>query len=187
MDNLILKAILIFALPVVIILWTGYLMVQLSGGEQVSKLHDKSGREIPGLGTRRTGYDLDAIDQRWTALGANLKYERLGLELDLVYPFIYGGALAAALLLTWAQLGRTFSPFFLIAPVALTMIADWTENSIQLGQLKLFEVSHRAGLQSTWIRVASFATMTKVWLLIGSSLLLIGLLVWMVVRGVTQR
>ena len=195
MVNLIVRAIVLLVLPTVVILSGGYLMQRLSGREQIDERLAGS-PEGRGLGIRFTGYDSKAVSARWKALGTDdlskprpdlLKYERRGLELDLIFPFLYGGILAASLLCAWVALARPFAAVWLILPVAITVLADWTENLIQLGQLNLFEKSHGAVLQPAWIQVASVATMAKWFFLCGSSLLLIVLLVLMISRGVAGR
>jgi hypothetical protein len=83
--------------------------------------------------------------------------------------------LAAGLLLGWAFLDLRFSPAWLLAPVVLGMIADWTENVVQLRQLARFTAQPRQPLEEAWIRVASTATSVKIALL-GLSYLALGLL-----------
>jgi hypothetical protein len=89
--------------------------------------------------------------------------ERRFQELDLLFPFVYGGLLAAALLLAWARLGRSFSPAWVLLSLALLMFSDWTENLVQLAQLTRYE--HGQPLAPHWIRVASTATILKLALL----------------------
>jgi len=190
MDNFVVKAIVLLALPAAVFNGGAYVMSKLSGRPQVTqRLRDyaKAEDRTP-LGLRIGGYNLEAVSRHWGALDtATLKLERRALELDLVFPFFYGGALAAALLLAWAALNRPFDPVWLIVPVAITVVADWTENLLQLGQLRLFEASGKDGLRSGWIQIASTATTTKLAFFCGSSLLLIGLVVWMLVSGVARR
>jgi hypothetical protein len=133
-----------------------------------------------GLGLRLTGYDLAAVKAYWAALkaGEALDAERRMLELDLVFPFFYGAAFASALLCAWVALGRPFQPVWIMAPVIINVVADWTENLIQLCQLKLF--TSGAALQPGWIQIASGATMVKIFFFCGSYLFLACLVGWMI-------
>jgi hypothetical protein len=191
MANVFLRAVLLLALPTLVNIGGGYIMGRLSGREQIKKrlsehAPDRADRKM--LGLRWSGYNSKEVGRHWGALDAETQQdERLGLELDLAFPFLYGGSIAAALLLAWAALGRPFSPAWLVAPIAITMIADWTENLVQLSQLRLFAVSGEAGLHPGWIQVASAATVTKLLFLSGSSLLLIGLVISTVVCGLARR
>jgi hypothetical protein len=188
MDNFVVKAIFLLALPTVILFGGDYLMGSLSGRQLVAQRFQVNSKDGIGLGLRICGYDLAAVGRRWDALDPETrKHERLGLELDLIFPFFYGGGLATALLLGWAALNRPFHPAWLMAPIAIMMVADWIENLVQLTQLRLFDASGGAGLQSGWIQIASVATTTKLVFYCGSSLLLFGLSVWIVVGGVARR
>jgi hypothetical protein len=82
----------------------------------------------------------------------------------------------------WTELGKPFSLVWIIAPVLLTAIADWTENLTQLGQLGRFVVNGKAGLQAERVQTASTATVVKLFSFIfGLLAFLIGLAIW---RGV---
>jgi hypothetical protein len=104
---------------------------------------------------------------------------RRSLEIDLLFPFFYGAAFAGALLCAWVALGRPFHPAWLLAPVLIGVIADWIENLIQLGQLRLFKPGHAETLQPNWIQIASIATSLKLALFCISSLLVTGMVGWM--------
>lgn len=190
MDNFVVKAVILLALPTVVFIGGVYIMSKLSAREQVTQrlVEQANPEDRTGLGLRIFGYDLGAVSRHWGALDPDTrKLERRFLELDLIFPFFYGGALAAALLLAWVALDRPFHPVWLILPVAITVVADWAENLVQLGQLRLFDVSGKDGLQSGWIQIASAATTTKLAFYCSSSLLLIGLVAWMVVCSVVRR
>lgn len=189
MDNFVVKAIVLVALPFVVFFFGADLMAKLGGRQQITqRLSDQAKADRTGLGLRIFGYDLEAVSRRWAALDPDTRQlERRSLELDLMFPFFYGGALAAALLLAWAALDRPFRPVWLILPVAVTIVADWIENLVQLAQLRLFDASGKAGLQSGWIKIASAATTTKLVFYCGSTLLLLGLVAWIVVRGLARR
>jgi hypothetical protein len=188
MATTLLRAIMLLALPSLIIIGSGYLMGRLSGREQITKrlnehAPDCADREM--LGMRWTGYDSKEVSRHWGALDTETQQdERRALELDLAFPLLYGGAIAAATLLAWAALGRPFSSW-LVAPIAITMIADWIENLVQLNQLRLFAVS--GALHPGWIHVASAATVTKLWFLVGASLLCFGMVFSTVVCRLARR
>ena len=133
---------------------------------------------------QRFGYDVGEVTRHWGALDdAAFGAEQRFLELDLVFPFLYGAALATSLLIGWATLGRPFHPAWLLAPVAVTMLADWTENLVQLGQLQHYREGGGAALQAGWIPVASTATILKLLFFYGSSLFILVLMGVMVVRA----
>ena len=185
----ILRAILVIAIPAVAFLGGGYVMGKLSGHDEVERQSRSLSKEDQkGLGLRIGGYDLEAVARRWGVLDpAGLSAEQRMLEMDLVFPFLYGGAFAASLLLTWAALGRPFNPIWLIAPVAINVLADWTENLIQLSQLHRFESNKIDGLQAPWIQIASAATTTKVVCFSASYFFVIALALWLVGRAISSR
>lgn len=142
-------------------------------------LNRASGRQLPAepkpLNMRWKGYDATEAAAFWQAVeklapGAEKKF----LLLDLVFPFLYAGALAAGLLLGWSFLGLPCSPVWLLAPVVLGMLADWTENLIQLQQLARFTV-HQT-VEEGGIRIAGAATSVKLAVL-GLSYLMLALLI----------
>jgi hypothetical protein len=187
MGYLFLRAIILLAVPVLVFAGGAYLIGKLSDRQTVTnqlKTAPIEDKDKNPLGLRFCGYNSAAVGRHWGALDPNaLGLERRSLELDLMFPFFYGAALAGALLCAWATLSRPLPPAWLLLPVAITVVADWIENLVQLGQLRLFNASHEAGLQSGWIRIASAATVTK-WLFSAvASLLLIYLTVRMIVRA----
>lgn len=172
-NHLIVRAIALVALPTVINVAGGYLIMRLSHAEEIRE-QLATPADQKGLGLRFLGYNSEQVASRWSKLDSRgLQSERLGLEIDLLFPFLYGATIAAALLCAWAALGRPFSLVWLIGPVAITMIADWTENCVQFSQLRQFDGTQNS-LDSGMIQLASAATITK-WIFLGvSSLLLIG-------------
>ena len=153
---------------------------------KVSERHDLP--DHAPLFMRVRGYDRNAVELYWgkleTTLGRKaLDGERLFLELDLIFPFLYGAALGASLLLGWGALGKRFSAGWIVAPVALGVVADWTENLVQLRQLQRFMAAGGAGLESRWIAVASAATSVKIVVLAGASLFVLVLAVLVLLRG----
>lgn len=179
------KVVMLLTLPTLVFYGGVQIMSKLSGRADVMKqLREKlKASDAKPLNQRMTGYDLEAVSRHWGALdqAARTSEERF-LEMDLVFPFFYGGALAGALLFAWAALGRPFHPAWLVAPVAITVVADWIENLVQIGQLRRYVQSGTAGLQSGWIQIASAATMMKSAGVLAASLLLLCLTVWMAAR-----
>ncbi|MEK6333505.1 MAG: hypothetical protein AABM67_01070 [Acidobacteriota bacterium] len=187
MGTLIVRAIALVAFPIIVFVGVGYLMGRLSDHGQVAqqllkKFKDEEEKKRKPLGLRPFGYNLEAVTAYWGALDGKAKEaERLNLELDLVFPFIYGAAFAGSLLCAWVALGRPFHPVWILTPLFVEVVADWIENLIQLKQLKLF-TSNQA-LQTSWIQVASVATIFKYWLFLFSLALVVGLAVWMVYKN----
>lgn len=168
MKHPLLTTLLIVALPLAGLLGGGRLLFVLAGRQPLPR------GERP-LFTRLAGYSVSDVAAYWSKLGPadhGLLAERRFLELDLVFPFVYGGTLCASLLLLWALLGRPFPAVLPVGLVALTMLADWTENLIQLRQLGRFVAG--SSLEADWIRWASLATSVK---LVGTGCGLVALLV----------
>jgi len=169
------KAILLLAIPAVVFLAGSFAMRKISGREYVLRQIESSG-QAPPLNQRIGGYDAAAFDRYWNALDAEARArERYFLQLDLVFPLLYGGALTFALLRAREAAGRPVRLAWLLAPVALTVAADWTENLVHLDQARRHGEEGGAGLQAGWIQLASAATTVKMGLFIVSFLLLLGL------------
>lgn len=158
------RAIALLALPAAIFLAGVWIMNEVSDRQQVftalSAAHESDRTPL----NQRFGYDVAAVDRHWSAILARpeaLEAERLFLELDLIFPIFYGAALASSLLLAWAYLGRRFNPGWVIAPVAVMVIADWIENLVQLSRLRHYAHDGIAALSGPWIQVASAATIVK--------------------------
>ena len=136
------------------------------------------------LNLRFRGYTTHAVEQYWQPLGANKrKEEKRFLWLDLLFPLLYGSALIISIDMAWAHLEKTSNVLWLILPkglVAVTCLADWTENIVLLGQIYRSTNSENewipSRLQSKWIQVASWATQIKLFAFIASVLLLISLI-----------
>ena len=181
MGTLIVRAIVLLLLPAAVFLGGGYLIAKLSDraeiNRQLEKLESKDDRVF--LGLRIGGYNAEAVARHWGALHDDaLRLYRRSLEIDLLFPFFYGAAFAGALLCAWVGLGRPFQPVWIMAPVIINVVADWTENLIQLRQLRLF--TSEGTLQPGWIQIASIATMLKVSLFCASYLLVVGMVGWMI-------
>ena len=179
------KPILLVLFPLSVFLGGIATMSKLTGHDHVtrqlrSKLHPKDAKPLQ---ERLAGYDLEDVSRLWGALDDNAyAIEQLYLKIDLVFPFFYGAALTSALLIAWSALGRPFHVFWLLSPIAISVAADWAENLIHSHQLDLYIQGGYDGLQSTWIRIASFATTMKFAFLFFASLMLLGLVMRMLFR-----
>jgi len=174
--NLILRAIFMIALPAAVLVGGVAIMTKVTHHQEVEERASSAPHPCDRKPLdQRFGYDAGAVDRYWGAVGGALPAEQRFLEVDLAFPFLYGGALAASLLLAWSSLGRPFSPAWIMAPVAITVVADWTENLVQLAQLRRYSAGGAHALQASWIRVASAATSLKLLFLGVSSLLLLTL------------
>ena len=174
--NLILRAILMLALPAAVFFGGVAIMKKVTDYQQVKNRASSAPNPCDRKPLdQRLGYDAGAVARYWGALDGARAAEQHFLEVDLVFPFLYGGALAASLLLAWSMLGRPFSPAWIMAPVAITVLADWTENLVQLAQLRRY--CSAQPLQAGWIRVASAATSLKLSFFGASSLFLLTLVV----------
>lgn len=184
MSKIVLEAIIIIALPVIVFQGGAWLMAAISGRQYVLDQLQMAPEADRTPLNKRLHYDVDSVQRHWGALDDRaLRAEQRFLELDLVFPLLYGGALAFALLMTRAALGWTFSSAWLLAPVLITVLADWTENLTQLSQLKHYLTSPPTALQADWIRVASFATLVKLIFVSGSFLVLLVLVAVMLLRA----
>jgi hypothetical protein len=177
MANAYATATLALALPLAAFLGGGLLLAELSQRQEPPKAQKP-------LMQRWKGYTAPEVAQYWKGFDeAGLRAEKRFIELDLVFPIAYGGALLVGLLLTWAALGRPFSPAALVGAVGWTVAADWTENLMQFRQISRYLSAGPAGLEAPWISVASAATMAKL-LGLGVSILgLLALIVLLLVRG----
>ena len=175
MTKVIVQALIIIALPTFVFVGGGWLMSEISG------------RALPANQTplgQRFGYDADDARSHWSAFNDKaLRAEQRFLELDLVYPFLYGSALAFSLFIAWTSLGRPFNSLWLVTPSLIMVCADWTENVAQLHEMKRFINDRATTLNPNWIRIASIATTLKWVFVAGVSLFLISLVVVMICRS----
>lgn len=181
MSNLAVKAVVVLALPVLVLGGGGWIMEKWSERHLVRKrLEKEEPRFRKPLNLRWLGYGVDDVKNHWRPLLEDSKVvgaEQKFLQLDVAFPLFYGAALAISLWMAWATLGRPFHPAWLIAPVVVGMLADWTENLAQLRQLDGFR--NGAALETTWVHIASAATVLKLLSLSGAYLFL----VWLVYRA----
>jgi hypothetical protein len=156
------KTIALLVLPAVVLLGGGSLMDAVVGRVTIDG--------IKPLNTR-PGYSPAAIHRYWSEIareGAReqpprdaIAAERRFLQLDLAFPFFYGGALMAGLLAGATALGRRqLTPLF-IGLVAFGMLADWVENTTQLTLLARFKADDPTTTLGWVGRVAGVATFLK--------------------------
>lgn len=89
------------------------------------------------------------------------------LTMDLLFAVTYGGALAASLWWVWVTVGHPFHPAWIVAPLAMMLIAEWTEYLIQLAQLRQYVASDESRIQHVWIQISSCETTLRLWLTLG--------------------
>jgi hypothetical protein len=144
---------LLLVVPVAVFAGGAWTMSTVSGRHTVSNQKPLN---------HRLGYDTNAVDRYWGGLDlpGRLAEQRF-LELDLVFPVLYGTALAVSLLTASAMLHGRIHAAWLIAPVVVTVVADWVENLVQLAQLQNYIESGKKGLAAGWIHLASAATIVK--------------------------
>ena len=173
----------ILAMPIIIFRGGAWVMSKMTNRQYVtSVLCRKAAPADRRPLNRRLGYDLSAVNRHWGALDDTaINIEQRFLQLDLVFPVLYGTAFAASLLMAWAMLGRPFHLAWIIVPVAVIVLSDWTENLVQLGQLRRFLDGDETALQASWIHIASAATTLKLLFFVGSSVFLVGLVIAVVV------
>jgi hypothetical protein len=183
-NNIFLRATTLLALPLVVFVIGAWIMSKMANREYVTRrLGEVVAPEDAKPLNQRFGYDLAVVERHWGGLDETARAsEKRFLELDLVFPFLYGAALAASLLMAWASLGRPFNAAWLITSVAITLIADWTENLVQLSQLRRYV--NGIALESGWIQIASIATILKLSFFVCSSGILIALVGCMIVAAI---
>ena len=166
-------------IPLAVFAILGSLMMNLTGRDQFSQTADPASTP---LNFRISGYDKAGVRSYWTWLGSDGRIaERRFLLVDLAFPVAYGAGLLAGLFLAWAGAGRPFGMGWLVAPVVITVLADWTENLVHLAQLSRFVAGNP--LQAAWIKVASVATSTKMLFFIVATVLILVLCGLIMRRG----
>jgi len=173
------KIAIIIALPIVALLGGGWVLSMASHRGDVKKVLDGD-----TLGQRCQGYDKSVVQRQWSLLANKnlLGKEQLFLKLDLAFPLLYGSAYATSLWMAWAALGRRFNPVWILLPVLIVVLADWTENLVLLGQIKRYPVE----LQDGWIQAASIATRVKLHCLYGLGWILALLIIQMLGGSKTE-
>jgi hypothetical protein len=176
---------LMLVVPAAVSIGGAALLTRLSGRATVTAQLAKLPEEHRKPLNSRWRYDRTAVEQHWRALDEDaIAAETRFLEMDLVYPFAYGGAFLTALLLGWAMLGRPFNPVWLLVPVAVTVIADWVENLTVLPQIRAYAAGGAAALDGGRVAIASVATAVKLAGIIALLVLTIALLILVIRRMV---
>ena len=175
------KLLVIVTVPVAVFFSGSYLMMYMTG--KVKFPRNSYPASVP-LNLRFRGYDKTSAIDHWKWLGPDGRLaERRFLECDLVFPVVYGGAMLASLLLAWAAIGRPLNPTWFVAPVAITVLLDWTENLTQWHQLNRFLQGDVP--QTSLMQVASLATSLKFACSLLTVLIIVGLSAWMLLNSVT--
>lgn len=167
-------------LPLIIFQISSFIIRRLSGQAQVvRRLEQLPKKDRKPLNQRTWGYDPEVVKRLWGALARDpdlLSHEERSLRLDLVSPLLYGSAFAISLLLAWGYRDRSFVSGWLLLPVVILILADWTENLAQFKQLRLYRQGGSEALQSGGIQLASRATTVKILFFIGCWILILWLL-----------
>lgn len=191
-----LAAIGLLLLPVVVTGVGAWVLNKASSRHLVKKQLENAPPEDRKALNQRLRYDRDAVSRHWGALAGGdpahrskaqaeaLQAEKRFLDLDLGFPFFYGAALAASLLLARAWLGLPYHAAWFVAPVAVAALADWTENLVLRSQLSRFKDEGAEALDGAWIQAASVATFLKLAFFTGSFLLVVALTGALLVRKV---
>ena len=109
------------------------------------------------------------------------------LTLNLLFSFVYGGAVAASLWWIWVSVDCSFHPAWIVAPLAVILTADWTEHFIQPVCPRHDRPSNERGIYTLWIQISSCATMIQLWLTVGLCASVIGLALRMIVSLSDRR
>lgn len=178
MADKIFTALLALGFPITVLLGGDVVLSGASGRPPaVCQLTDEKQFAPKPLNRRWFGYGAEDAKAYWSWLeSTGRQTEKTFLTLDLLFPFLYGGALAASLWWIWMTLGRPFHPAWILAPLVMITMADWLENLIQLAQLRHYMESNGQYVQSLWIQLAGCATIIKLWLTGGLYVSLAGLI-----------
>jgi len=167
-----LKLLMALGLPLAVFLAGGSWMMKVTGR---GNFPETAAPESTPLHFRFGGYDVAEVRAYWDWLGADGRLAELRfLELDLLFPLFYGGAILLGLFLIWDALGRPFPRRRLTAPVFVNLIADWTENLTLRHQLRRF--LDNEPIEEGWIALAGQATTVKILCFSLAWLLLLGLI-----------
>jgi hypothetical protein len=182
---MIVDAVMIVLLPLVTFVAGARLMAAWTRRERVTRRLQQHAapRDRKPL-NQRLHYDLGAVQRHWGALDREaLAAEKQFLQLDLVFPLLYGAAFIISLLLGARMAGPAIDRAWLLGLVTVIILSDWTENLLQLAQLRRYRMGGAAGLESRWIAVASVATAIKLVSFATATLTVIVLAVATATRG----
>jgi hypothetical protein len=155
------RAVLALVFPFIVFAGGGRLML-VAAGANADRAVTRLGKP---LNQRWAGYTRDEVLGLWGAIDDHdLRVERRLLQIDLLFPFLYGTALILALLALRTMLGGRVNPALLLGPVIVGLLADWTENLVQLQQLNGYApgaAREPAAIGAGAIAIASAATSLK--------------------------
>jgi hypothetical protein len=165
-------ALVALAFPVAFFLGFGQLQSWHSGRDAAMQAAGLSMRDT--LNTR-WHYDAQDIDRFWSALQETGRAaERKFLLEDLIFPVLYGGALAFSLLWLLPRTQLSWTPRLVVLPVVAGVIGDWTENLTQLALLRSYVPQHPDSLNSIAVNLSTFATAVKLGgIMIATALLIV--------------
>jgi hypothetical protein len=180
----IMQAIVLAVLPYVVLRAGAWAAARISGRERVTRLLAAAAPDDRTPLNQRRSYDAGAVQRHWGALDADaLGREARFLQMDLLLPVLFTAAFAFSFIRMVEWLGPPLQPAFFLVPVAALLLADWTENGTMLRQLGRYAASGGSALQAKPIRIASMATLVKLLLFAGLSLVLAGLAVLAIIRA----
>lgn len=180
----VLKALVALAFPAVVFFVFANAQSARSGRDVVLK--NVNPPDAKPLNTR-LWYRVPDVDYFWGALGKDGRLaEQRFLKEDLIFPMMYGGALALSLGWLLSLSGLSWHPWLVVLPVLIAMGGDWVENSIQLRQLQRYIDAGRAGLDARAILSSSIATDLKLSGIVIADALLLALAVATVWRAAAR-
>ncbi len=178
MTTSLIKLLTAIVLPIAVFFIGGYLMLNLTGRDAFPQT---SAPESVPLHFRIGSYTAEQVQAYWNWLGPEGRGAELRfLEVDLLFPVIYGGAILLALFIIRSGLARPLKPQWLVVPVGITMAADWVENLVHWQQLRRFLKDEP--VQAAWLQFASLATSTKIVFFTLSALLLVIMTLWRIIH-----
>ena len=160
---------LIVALAIsVIALFGGARAIHLvSGNSYCSQLRRSAPAEdrVP-LSWRYRGYDLAAVHRHWAPVAQDahaIMCANRYLRMNLLFPFLYCGALAVSCMMLASMIDRSVSLVLGLATLVLagTLLSDLTESLVLIAQFRRYIETGESNLSEKWIWVASTATKTK--------------------------
>jgi hypothetical protein len=159
----IVDALIIVLLPLVTFVAGARLMAAWTRRERVTqRLQEHAAPRDRKPLNQRLHYNLGDVQRHWGALDREaLTAEKQFLQLDLVFPLLYGAAFIISLLLGVRISGQAIDRAWLLGLVTVIIVSDWTENLLQLAQLRRYLIGGAAGLEARRIAVASAATAVK--------------------------
>lgn len=178
------KVLFAFGFPIAVQLGSEHPLPHASGRAVArSPLTAEKETLLKALNPHWFGNVMAAAKRRWSWLnGAARQATDKFPAWDVLFPFVYGGALAVSLWWVWATLGHPFHPAWIAVPLAMILTADWTEHLIQLVQLRHYLPSTEGRIPDLWVRISNCVTIIKLWLTLGFYVSLAGLVVRMILR-----